>query len=52
MNIIFQVNDYYKSNSNPRPSRDKLTSAILDAISDWDLIELSQKYLKDFDIEL
>ena len=42
--IIFQVNDYYKSKSNPRPSRDKLTSAILDAISDWDLIELSQKY--------
>jgi len=42
--IISDVNDYYKSKSNPRPSRDKLTSAILDAISDWDLIELSQKY--------
>ena len=42
--IISDVNDYFKSKSNPRPSRDKLTSAILDAISDWDLIELSQKY--------
>ena len=42
--IISDVNDYYKSKSNPRPSRDKLMSVILDLDINVDLIDLKEKY--------
>ena len=42
--IISEVNEYYKNKSNPRPRKDTLTTALLESIPDWDLIELCARY--------
>ena len=42
--IISELNEYFKSKSNPRPRRDIIINALFDSIDDWSLVELSEKY--------